>query len=68
MEQEKIDDQMGRGVHKGLQKCRKIYAGEIPFSSVFQELLKVKRLWLLVLKKKLGQKSQIKPSGGFQNQ
>ena len=56
MEQEKIDDQMGRGIHKGQQKCRKIYSGEIPFSSVFQELLKVKRLWLLVLKKKLGQK------------
>ena len=47
---------MGRGIAKGIKKCRKIYAGEIPFSSVLIELLKVKRLWLLVLKKKLGQK------------
>jgi len=54
--QEKIDEQMGRGIKSGIRKCRKLYTGDIPFSSVFLELLQVKRLWLLVLKKKLGQK------------
>jgi len=55
-EQEVIDEQLGRGIQRGIHKCRKIYSGEIPYSSIFHELLKEKRLWLLVLKKKLGQK------------
>jgi len=65
--QEIIDEQFGRGIQKGIKKSRKIYAGEIPFSSVFHDLLKDKRLWLLVLKKNWANGYQIKPSVGFRN-
>jgi len=52
---EKIDEQLGRAIVKGLKKCRKLRVGKIPFSGLFKKLWKEKRLWILVYKKKVGQ-------------
>ena len=53
---EEIDEQMGRAIRTGLRKCRTIHSGAIPFSALFRNLSRTNRLWLLVLKKKKGQK------------
>ena len=53
---ELIDEQLGRGIQHALKKCRKKRMGNIPFSEMFLEVWKEKRLWRLVYKKKVGQK------------
>ena len=53
---EKMDAQIGRGVTNALSQCRKIKMGKIPFSALFQSLQQQRRLWLLVYKKKIGQR------------
>jgi len=53
---EEIDEQIGRAIQIGLRKCRTIHSGAIPFSALFRNLSRTNRLWLLVLKKKKGQK------------
>jgi len=55
-EMEIIDEQMGRAIRHGLKKCRKIHTGTIPFSALFNTLSRTNRLWLLVMKKKKGQR------------
>ena len=52
---ESFDDQLGRAIANGLAKCRKLRTGEIPFSRLFKVLRDTRRLWLLVIKKKVGQ-------------
>ena len=58
-EMEVIDEQMGRAITNGLRKCRTIYSGKIPYSALFKNLSRTNRLWLLVMKKKKGQKISI---------
>ena len=53
---EKLDDQMGRAIKNGLKKCRKLRMGAVPFSALFNTLSRTNRLWLLVLKKRKGQR------------
>jgi len=52
---EKYDDQLGRAIENGKRKCRKLCTGEIPYSKAFATLRDTRRLWLLTLKKKVGQ-------------
>jgi len=56
---EEIDEQMGRAITNGLRKCRTIFSGKIPYSILFKNLSRTNRLWLLVMKKKKGQKISI---------
>ena len=53
---EGFDEQFGRSIENGKKKCRKLRMGDIPYSKAFQELRDKRRLWLLVKKKKIGQK------------
>ena len=53
---EKLDDQMGRAIQCGLKKCRKFRTGSIKYSALFKNLSSIHRLWLLVMKKKKGQR------------
>jgi len=53
---ELLDDQLGRAIAHGLAKCRKLRTGNIPYSAALANLLKEKRLWMLVMKKKVGQR------------
>jgi len=53
---ENLDEQMGRAIRHAEKKCRKLRTGEIPFSGMFADLRDEYRMWLLVRKKKLGQK------------
>jgi len=56
IQMEELDSQLGRGISTALKKCRKIRMGRIPFSAMFKELSEQRRLWLLIYKRKLGQK------------
>ena len=53
---EGFDDQLGRAIQHGKSKCRKFCMGDIPFSKSFEKLRDTRRLWLLTLKRKIGQK------------
>jgi len=53
---ELLDDQLGRAIAHGLAKCRKFRTGNIPYSAALATLLNEKRLWLLVMKRKVGQR------------
>ena len=53
---ESYDEQLGRAIQHGKKKCRKLKLGEIPFSKTFEKLRDTRRLWLLVSKKKVGQR------------
>jgi len=55
-EMEGIDEQVGRGIVSALKRCRKIKTGHIPYSALFNTIQKEQRLWLMVYKRKLGQK------------
>ena len=58
---EKFDDQLGRAIQHGKQKCRKLRTGEIPYSKAFATLRDTRRLWLLTYKKKWGKQFQTQP-------
>ena len=53
---EQLDEQLGRGIAHAVHHCRTIKMGKIPYSESFHRLQKHQRLWLLVYKKKIGQK------------
>ena len=53
---EQFDDQLGRAISLGKKKSRKLRTGNIPYSTTFARLRDTRRLWLLVRKRKLGQK------------
>lgn len=53
---EKLDDQLGRAISAGKKKCRHLFVGNIPYSDTFETLRDTRRLWLLVRKRKIGQK------------
>ena len=53
---ERFDEQLGRAITVGKKKSRKLCTGNIPYSSVFANLRDTRRIWLLVRKRKLGQK------------
>jgi len=53
---ETIDEQLGRGISSGIKNCRKKRMGQIPFSGMLRDLWKERRLWLLVYKRRVGQK------------
>ena len=53
---ETFDDQFGRAIESGKSKCRKLRTGKIPYSKAFATLRDTRHLWLLVYKKKVGQK------------
>jgi len=56
IEMEELDSQLGRGISHALKKCRKVRLGKIPYSALFKSLQEQRRLWILVYKRKLGQK------------
>jgi len=53
---ESLDMQLGRGIVHALKKCRNFRMGKIPYSGMFNKLQKEQRLWILVYKRKIGQK------------
>jgi len=57
---EKFDDQIGRAITLGKKKARKLCTGNIPYSNIFANLRDTRRIWLLVRKRKLGQKISCK--------
>ena len=56
IQMEEMDIQLGRGIATALKKCRRIRLGKIPYSAMFKSLQEQRRLWILVKKRKLGQK------------
>jgi len=57
---EQFDDQLGRAIACGKKKSRKLRTGNIPYSSMFTKLRDTRRIWLLVRKRKLGQRISCK--------
>ena len=57
---ENFDEQLGRAIALGGKKSRKLCMGNIPYSSMFANLRDTRRIWLLVRKRKLGQKISCK--------
>jgi len=53
---EGYDDQLGRAIENGKSNCRKLRMGVIPYSKAFATLRNTRRLWLLILKSKIGQR------------
>ena len=53
---EQIDEQIGRAINSGHKNCRKMRCGIIPFSDTFRTLRDERRIWLLILRKKIGRR------------
>lgn len=51
-----IDEQVGRAIQSGNKRCRKYRNDAIPFSEAFRIARDERWLWLLVLRKKYGQR------------
>jgi len=54
LNQETIDDQLGRAISTGLKKYRTLHMGNIPSSALLTELRNINRFWLILYNKKVG--------------